>query len=470
MSTAFYPQGMNSNKNHLPQGGYKSWKGTGSLSNPVGIVSGHIRPLTNNDAGNYFQTGFGLPRPIKHYRKGRVIPILIQDPNNPNNYIEIQSNKLNINRSVKSSTGSSLGGGGGGNGLLNQIITQPGSYIVKQNPLNEIDETLQLNLDCNTCKGVGVVVSYYPNNTYITENPIANTQNSKLCCNQEKKALLRVRPASTILKKNYYTTLQQYRENRCQTYKQKVFNFQSNNPVDVIKSLTEGNPFVTDAQILAAKPGSPLSFLNTYFANCQPNGEIYEVTEIALINKFLSILVNNGIITESEAVTIASSVTNLKQLFDYVKSLNNPSVNTLFNNFLINPYFGIPLAGPSNQLGCKLTVYKPNNYQFAKQGSVDSSTRILKLNVDTIQTNLNSFTKNQAGEKLTANDVYAGNDVQIPFILKNKSSPCGNPPIIRFQNKKTCKNLGAKYSLSTGSYQSAFPSNSYGQSPRYALM
>ena len=42
----------------------------------------------------------------------------------------------------------------------------------------------------------------------------------------EKKALKRVRPASTNLKKNYYTTHKQYMQNRCQTYEQRVFNFQ----------------------------------------------------------------------------------------------------------------------------------------------------------------------------------------------------------------------------------------------------
>ena len=73
MSTALYPLGMVSPGNSLPQGGYKSWKGTGALSNPVGTASSNIRPLTNKDPGNVFPTGFGLPRPIKHFRKGRVI-------------------------------------------------------------------------------------------------------------------------------------------------------------------------------------------------------------------------------------------------------------------------------------------------------------------------------------------------------------------------------------------------------------
>ena len=59
MSTAFFPTNMRS----MPSGGrnhnstyenipYISWKGTGVFSNPVGIASTHIRPLTNNDTGN----------------------------------------------------------------------------------------------------------------------------------------------------------------------------------------------------------------------------------------------------------------------------------------------------------------------------------------------------------------------------------------------------------------------------------
>ena len=155
MSSAVYPLGMNS----MPSSGYNhnstyfnkqyvSWKGTGVFSNPVGIASTHIRPLTNNDTGNVFQTGFGLPRPIKHFRKGRVIPphaitgvpnLNGVDPHNGETQISINENALinyNINRFVKSSKGTSLGGGFGGSGLLNDMQDKPGAFIVKQNPLN----------------------------------------------------------------------------------------------------------------------------------------------------------------------------------------------------------------------------------------------------------------------------------------------------------------------------------------------
>jgi hypothetical protein len=150
MSSAFYPLGMKSYNNHVPQGGYKTWKGSGVLSNPVGIAQSHIRPLTNNDSGNVFQTGFGLPRPIKHYRKGRVIPvetILPNDPSDPQSVREAEQINYNMNRFVKSSTGSSLGGGAGGRGLLNEMMDNPGSYIVKENVLSEKSEISQLDKD-----------------------------------------------------------------------------------------------------------------------------------------------------------------------------------------------------------------------------------------------------------------------------------------------------------------------------------
>lgn len=453
MSTAFYPLGMKTYNNHVPQGGYKTWKGTGVFSNPVGVTASHIRPLTNNDSGNVFQTGFGLPRPMKHYRKGRVIPvqpIIIEDPNNPGQYIETSLINYNLNRIVSSSKGSSLGGGSGGLGLLNQMLDNPGAYIVKQNSPNEINNINQLNQDCKTCEGVGIVASYYPNNTYLTENPEANTQNQILCCNAQKKARRRVLPASTNLKKNYYTTHTQYMQNRCQTYEQKAFNFQTNTPNSV-----------------NAKPGSPLAVFNTYFANCQPNGEIYEATEIALINKMLSIMDTQNILSPSEISAFeALNDYTFDSLFNYLKGLNNESAIVFFIDFINNPYYGVPISGPNNPVGCKLVVYKPSNPQFAKQGSVSSSTRMLKLNVDTIQTNAASLNRNNVNLVNSVNNTVTPENTTI---FKNKAPTCNNPSIIRFQNKKSCY-LTPQYNLYGIPNQPAFSSNHFAQSPRNPLM
>jgi hypothetical protein len=154
MSSAFYPLGMKSYNNYVPQGGYKTWKGTGIFSNPVGVTASHIRPLTNLDPGNIFPTGFGLARPLKQYRKGRVIPytgpILIKNANNEIETVENSLIEYNLNRLVKSSKGQSLGGGFGGRGLINQMMDTPGSYLVKQNSPDELNGITQLDKTCIT--------------------------------------------------------------------------------------------------------------------------------------------------------------------------------------------------------------------------------------------------------------------------------------------------------------------------------
>ena len=112
----------------------------------------------------------------------------------------------------------------------------------------------------------------------------------------------------------------------------------------------------------------------------------------------------------------------------------------------MDPYSGMPISGPSNPKGCKLVVYKPSNPQFAKQGAVDSSTRNLKLNVDTISTNAASIQNyNNTGPQLvSANEIYAGNNPNVINLLKNKAPTCNTPLPLNFrqsgpfQNKKRC--------------------------------
>jgi hypothetical protein len=210
----------------------------------------------------------------------------------------------------------------------------------------------------------------------------------------------------------------------------------------------------------AVKPGSPLALTNTYFANCYPNGEIYEATEIALINKMLNIMLLEGALTPELVNEIKdANIVTINELFNYLKNLIPEPYKTkaivIFVDFVENPYYGVPLSGPSNPVGCKLVVYKPSNPQFAVQGSVSSSTRNLKLNVDTIQTNAASFN--------------AGMNPVTPFILKSKVAPCGNPPIIRYQNKKACY-LSPSYNLYREPTQPPGSSNAYAQSPRNSLM
>jgi hypothetical protein len=504
MSSAVYPLGMNS----MPASGYTHnstyynkqyipWKGTGVNSYPVGTAAGHIRPLTNNDPGNVFPTGFGLPRPIKHYRKGRVIPptpiedvqnLNVNSPYNDVN-LSIQENALinyNINRFVKSSKGTSLGGGFGGSGLLNEMQDKPGAYIVKLNSPNEVDGVTQMQQDCKTCEGVGIVASYKPNLTNLTQDPEANTTNPVWCCNQEKFAKRRAIYANTNLKKNYYTTTKQYLQNRCKTFEQKAFNFLS------YRSNTDGpydnnNPYyISVAGNKGPTPGSPLALANTYLANCQLNAQLYEGSENAFIYQMLGIMLNENIITQSEVISFnETGINSIQGFFDWIQGLpesQRGAATVVFEVFINNPYWGMPPSGPTNPTGCQLTVYKPNNYQFAKQGAVSSSTRMLKLNVDTISTNAASIQKyNNTGPQLvTANQLYAGNNNDTSNLLKNKAPACSSPwPLNmsqsgQFQNKKFCH-----YQRGLPSYQlpksqpspyryfpgTVFSSNHYSQSP-----
>jgi hypothetical protein len=448
MSSAFYPQGMNSWNNRLPQGGYKTWKGQGPFSNPVINTATHIRPLTNNDPGNVFPTGFGLPRPIKHYRKGTVIPvnILIEDSSNPGQYIEQSLIDYNINRAVKSSIGSSLGGGNGGTGLISQLNDMPGSYIVKENGL----ENNTIDNDCRTCKGVGGVSSWFPINN-LTEKPQPNVTNPLLCCNQQRKARQRVLGANTNVKKNYYQTTDMYLYNRCQTFQQRQFNF-IRGPIDQnVLDMFLKYPLVTAKILEYSKPGDPLSIVNYYVAQCNPNFTIETAVEIAFINQLSKSLLDAGYITEEAYLSLLGL--NVQAFIDLLQGILTIEQYKLVIEYMYqlaaDPYNGSVVSGPSNPKGCAQVYYKPNNPQFAQQGGVSSSTRILKLNVDTISTAAAGVRKLK-GSNLTA-QLTNGDPVNVPFIYKFKTPACqastysGNPFFFQgqHQNKQICsKNTG----------------------------
>jgi hypothetical protein len=157
-----------------------SWKGPSSV---IGRRSTHIRPLTNNDPTNDYPSKFGLPRPIKHYRKG----------------------SLGLDRAVRSSTGMNVGGG---------VITEyPGDYSIG------IKEEQEHSSD-----KIPVVPNWIPI-VSLSEKPQTNSCNSVLCCNQQKKAVRRSMYASTNINKNYYQTSKAYLYNRCKTFEQRQFNY-----------------------------------------------------------------------------------------------------------------------------------------------------------------------------------------------------------------------------------------------------
>jgi hypothetical protein len=384
MSSAFYPLGMNSWNNRLPQGGYKTWKGSGPYQNPIGVTSTNIRPLTNNDYGNVFPTGFGLPRPIKHYRKGTVTSI---EP------IDNDLVKYNLDRNVKSSKGASLSGGSGGLGMVSQVIGNPGGTSIKENLTMESEEV------CKTCDGIKIVSDWYPINN-LTEKPQENVTNPILCCNQQRKAKRRVLGANTNLKKNYFQTTYMYLYNRCQTFQQREFNF-LNSPINAqVAQLIDKNPNLAYKLLTNIKPGEPLSIYNQYVAQCNPNFTVQQGLELNFIEVVSNSLLNNGIITINEYYELVET-TNISTFLNSIKIYIDEQI---YNN-IVYDFETISKETLTNLKGCSQVYYKPNNPQFAKQGAVSSSTRTLKLDVDTITTNAYKNPSN---------------------IYKNKSSNTGN--------------------------------------------
>ena len=442
MSTAFYPTNMRqqssggySNKSTLENIPYVSWKGTGIYSNPIGVTSTHIRPLTNNDIGNIFPTGFGLPRPLKQYRKGIVIPTNVNTEN---------AIAYNLNRAVKSSIGSSLGGG---TGLISQMIDMPGSFNVKENKLVN-----NINTECKNCNGIAIVSDWMPINN-LTEKPQPNVTNPLLCCNQQRKAYNRTLPTNTNIKKNYYQTTGMYLYNRCQTFKQRQFNFISG-PIDKkLEQLFMSYPFVTAKILEYSKPGDPLSIINLYVAQCNPNFTIEKGVEIGIVNALSESLLNAKFISKEEYDSlIGESPLSVETFISSLQNILTKEQYKIVIDYLYqlaaNPYNGSVVSGPSNPKGCSQVYYKPNNPQFAKQGGVSSSTRTLKLIVDTINTNAYKQRKLKSGNPAnTATAIQYGFNPNTPFIYKDKVPQCqaqtfsGNPFFFQgqHQNKVICK-------------------------------
>jgi len=213
------------------------------------------------------------------------------------------------------------------------------------------------------------------------------------------------------------------------------------------------------------KPGSPLALRNTYVANCQPNGEIAEATEISFINDMVGIMKQQSVLNQQQVEDfVQKNIFTLKDFIQYIASLPGESkINAIniYNEYITNPFYGMPATGPRAIRSCKLVVYKPNNYQFATQGAVSSSTRTLKKNVDTIQTNLAGYNRDQRQGIYLPNTIVLNPSGQpaIPFLYKNKVQGCNQEIQRRFQNPKSCNNSQANPT------QPARPDSYFEQSP-----
>jgi hypothetical protein len=441
MSSAVYPLGMNSYNNRTNTGGYKSWKGDGPFRNPTGITSGNTRPLTNKDYRNSAPAAFGRPRPMKHYRRGIAIPVpvMVNDPTTG----ELVESFYYSNREVNSSVQDKM---------VAQMQDQPGRYIVKDNGLRgDLQEGEDaIDDDCRDCRGIGIVSGWMPIKN-LTEKPQPNVTNPLLCCNQQRKAVRRARPASTLLNKNYYQTTGMYLYNRCQTFKQREFNFSRGEAQDdaehddVEHERIDSYPFVTEKVKANGKPGGPLSELNLYVAQCTPAGLIDHAVIYNFVQLLLGALVGAGIITVDEYAALKTyTISSLKDLevalaAALATSPKMAEAMAFVADVVKNPRYSSIIHGPSNPRGCKRVYYKPNNPQFAKQGAVANSTRLLKLNVQTIETNAANIKRDRSIN--VANELVNGNLPATPFIYKMKSPACTPGIYSKNGNTKSCGEL-----------------------------
>jgi len=84
----------------------------------------------------------------------------------------------------------------------------------------------------------------------------------------------------------------------------------------------------------------------------------------------------------------------------------------------------------------KTIIYKPNNKNYSTQGAVSSGTRLLRLKVDTMNTNANSLSAFGEGAKNAGR--YSSNSNAI-YILKSKQNKC--IPYRRTGSKKACNTI-----------------------------
>lgn len=194
------------------------------------------------------------------------------------------------------------------------------------------------------------------------------------CFNAPLKARRRAMYACTKLKKDYCTTSAQYMYNRCKTFNQKSFNYLSG-----YTNEEDRTSYLASFPNASLKPGAPLSQFNKYRGNCAPSC-------VAKDN-------------------------------DTVVSVLNGCTNSMMPNTTTN----------INALRCDKTLYKPNNSNYAKQGSVSCSERLLRLNVNVINKNIaNIRDLKKAGTT---------------YLQKNKQPACNRENFIKSGDKRLCSGL-----------------------------
>lgn len=234
MSSAYHPQGMRSR--FQPTKDYVSWKGVVQ----TGVVTGRMRPQTNKDYTNNVIYKHGLARPMKHYRKGRIMVT--------------ENTPSHLKRQVRS---------GVGRGSIADLMDRPGCVSFSNDPVlfNDSDQ-------CYLCRGDIVVSSYFANPSFLSNNPPERVGQgpTTFCFNQPRKA--------------------KYRHTKYKTYMQGVIHIPP--PPETSNDCTTCQPIVKRSNEHYYETGAVTSHLHTATIahnsqckdTCFPNEPIYETPRL----------------------------------------------------------------------------------------------------------------------------------------------------------------------------------------------
>ena len=268
--------------------------------------------------------------------------------------------------------------------LISALMDKPGAYIART------DTCIREN--SRTITNVGG-----PND--LTFNPEPATQSQTLCCNAERKSKQMVLPTSTNLKDNYYVSSSQYLRNRCNTYDQKAFNFVSSNFNQA--ALTK----------------------NAYISDCNASVMVNNNSTLSMMDRLAKILLQKGIITQEEyGEYIELRIVDLNAFIAFLNTVENwDQAVTMVKVTLSKVGIAINANMILNTNICKVAIYKPNNQQFAAQGSVPSSAKIHKLHDTTINSSIYRATNLLGPGSLYRGILNQGDNPESPFILQFKT-------------------------------------------------
>jgi hypothetical protein len=348
-------------------------------------------------------------------------------------------------------------------------LNQPNGYLVYPTTSNYLDKGLDGTLDINLTT-----------NKYELNSASCNTSSN--CINRVNSALRRVRSAGGIPKKfnaqknndQYYSSSNQYLYSRNKTFDQNQYHF-----------IRQGNPTVTPGSAFATQnvySTQGLSHCNLYYISAALGNNTFSYKWID--GNTYSGTIPDGYYDFSGFAGAFQSIMSTNNHY-YIRMSNNTKLflmnftyDTLsnsiqFQSYISNPYYGnvlysappgvtwnsslnisktpqLIISGgissvigfssasyPSSVLSANYAVtstaqpkiapeyvianYKPNNYQFATQGAVDSSSLITRIKYDTLRTT-GATMKNNTGSSIANSLAYA-----VPESTNGNIKKAGNP-------------------------------------------